>query len=270
MDPTAIVGAYVTENSLVSDTTYTLGTGMLYGWTVTSGIVKVSRQLVQDSAIDVDSLVAARTGEAIGRKIATEVVSGLGPASKAYTGIIPSLDSFGSGHSSGGYISLGTATTVKTFGSPSGVTEITGNVLAPATCFSMIDAVDPAYWYEGQGCAFYMTAAQALNQRQVIDSNGRPLINLDHSYDDGVIGTIGGFPVRVVNDLPVLTASTTGGPVFGNLEHAMVLRTVRGGNLLRLVERFADYLQIGFLQYTRGDSQPVDLRAAVTVKPSTS
>ena len=131
----------------------------------------------------------------------------------------------------------------------------------------MIEAVDPAYW---PGACWYMNAVQAMGMRQIVDSNNRPLLNLDNAFAEGAIGTIGGFPVKVVNEIPNLTASTNGGPIFGNLQHAMILRTVQGAGLMRLTERYADFLQVGYIGWVRGDSQPNDLRAAVTVTPSTT
>lgn len=260
-NPTSVKASYVTENTQVNETSYTFGQGMQYAWTLAI-LVKASLQLIQDSAVNVDQFVATRTGEAIGRQIAQEVISGTGASTKNMTGLIPSLSAFGSSNSSGGYFTLGVATSVKTFNAPSGATELVGNVLSPATVMKAVASVDPAYW---PGSAWYMNATQALNQRSVVDANGRPLLNLDNAYADGAIGSMAGFPVRVVNEIPNLAANTVGGPVFGNLSHAMVLRTVQGGTLMRLDQRYADFLQMGFLAYQRVDSQPVDLRACVTV-----
>ncbi len=264
-DPVNTVGSYITENAQVQDQDYVFGQGMMYAWTVTSGVIKASLQLLQDSSTSVDSFVAARVGESIGRKIAIEVMNGAGPDSKAATGIIPSLESFGSGNSSGGYVELGTATAVKMFSGDS--TELESNVLSPATVFAAQAQVDPAYW---PGSAWYMNARQALGMRQITDDNGRPLLNLDNAFADGSIGSIGGFPVRVVQEVPDLSASAVGGPIFGNLSHAMVYRNVAGAATLSLSERYADLLQHAWIGFQRFDSQPNDLRAAVTVKPASS
>jgi hypothetical protein len=51
----------------------------------------------------------------------------------------------------------------------------------------------------------------------------------------------------VDNNIPNLTASTVGGPVFGSLQHAMVRRIVRGAEVMRLTERYADFLAEGLL-----------------------
>jgi predicted phage gp36 major capsid-like protein len=247
-NPTTTLASYLTENTAVSDVNYVFGQGMLFSWTLVSGAILASLQQ-------------------IGRKLAAEVVNGAGPASEALSGIVPALTAYGatSSNASGGVLALGTATTVKMFSGST--TELSANVLAPATAFSMIAAVDPAYW---PGAKFYMNAAQALNMRQVVDDNGRPLLNLDNGFQDGCIGSIAGFPVKVVQEVGNLTASTVEGPMFGNMGAAMVLRTVEGAQLMRLTERWADYLQVGFIGYSRFDSQPNDMRAACVVKSSTT
>jgi hypothetical protein len=48
----------------------------------------------------------------------------------------------------------------------------------------------------------------------------------------------------------------------------MVRRTVRDGGVLRLSERYADFLAYGYIMYLRTDIRSNDLRAAVTVKPA--
>jgi HK97 family phage major capsid protein len=267
IDPTTTLGAYVSENSQVSDTTYTFGQGLAYGWTITSGVIKASLQLVNDSAIEVQRFVAARVGENIGRKIAAEVINGAGSGSSNYTGIVTALTAYGStgSNASGGVYDLGAATAVKTFAGTT--TELAANVLAPATCVSMITAVDPAYYDRAK---WYMNSAQAWGMRTIVDSNGRPLLNFDDGFADGAIGSLMGFPVVVDNNIANLTASTVGGPMFGNLDHAMLLRRVRNAGLMTLRERYADYLQIGWIGYVRGDSQPNDLRAVTVAKANST
>ena len=75
-----------------------------------------------------------------------------------------------------------------------------------------------------------------------------------------------GLSRKVDNNIPNLTASTTGGPIFGNLKPAMVYRVTRDTTVMRLQERYADYLAVGYIGYYRLDIRSNDLRAAVTVK----
>jgi len=96
------------------------------------------------------------------------------------------------------------------------------------------------------------------------------LLNLDDGVTQGTVGTIFGVPVVIDNACPNLTASTVGGPVLMSGEHAMVRREVKEVRIMRLVERFADYLCVAYLGWHRADSRSNDLRAAVTVKANTT
>jgi HK97 family phage major capsid protein len=183
---------------------------------------------------------------------------------------------------------LGTAQKVNCFAGvgASGITELNGNFLAPQSLVAMVQAVDPAYY---RNAAFYMPAQVAWNMRQVTDSSGRPLLNWANglSADDvqnsdythaSPVAQLFGFPVMIDNSIANLTASTCSGAIFGSLDRAMVMRTVRNDAqvtvsephpaTMRLTERYADYLQVGYIGYVRVDMRSNDLRAAVIAKPA--
>lgn len=277
VDPTSIVGQLVggqtaptanapaagpNENSQIYDVDYTFGQGTLSAYMYTSGVQKVSFQLANDSAFDVDGFVQARVGESLGRAKAAAAISGTG--SSQPLGIIPALANAPGGArvvtlaAGGGAAVPQTATGTDL--------EVATNTLAPTTLRQMIAAVNPAY--RALGAKFYMSDAQLLGLRGQVDSNGRPLINIQDGLTPGAPSTLWGYEVVVDENIPALsaTAGTVGGPVFGHLQSAMVLRTVTQSGLLRLNERYADLLQIGFIGYMRFDIKGNDLRAAVTVK----
>ena len=249
---------------------------MLNSWTMAVGPMLASLQLINDSAFDVGMFVADRFGEALGRQIAAQAVSGTG--SSAPLGIITALNARGAlSGATGGYYPLTAATAVKNFSGST--TELIANTLSPQTLIAMLQGVDPAYY---PGAKWFMNAAQAWGLRGIVDGNGRPILNFANGLtaddpDGGPGGSAGlvnspvatlfGFPVVIDNSIPNLTASTTGGPVFGNMGNAMVMRTVRSdASVMRLTERYADYLAVGYLGYYRFDIRSNDLRAAVTVK----
>jgi HK97 family phage major capsid protein len=233
----------------------------------TSGVQLVSFQLANDSAFDIDTFVANRVGESLGRAKAAAAISGTG--SSQPLGIVTALGAAGSSGTVGGAITqvggnltLKTANAVTTLGGST--TELTGNVLSFQTILAMIAAVDPAY--RSLGSKFYLNDMQGINMRSVVDSYGHPLWN--PNVQVGGNDSLYGFPVTVDNNIPNLVASTAGGPMFGHLPSAMVCRTVTQSGLLRLSERYADFLQIGFIGYMRFDIRSNDLRAAVVVKPA--
>jgi HK97 family phage major capsid protein len=268
-DPTTVVATILGENTQVSDVDYTFGQGTLGAYLFTNGANKVSFQLANDSAFDVDAFVTARIGEAHGRAQAQYAISGTG--SNQPLGVVPALGAKGSAGTSGGsisgvggYVTLAVGGAVKNFAGSS--TELISNTVNPTTCLSMIAAVDPAY--RAMGARWYMSDNQVMGLRGQVDSNGRPLLNMQDGLSEGAVGTVFGYEVQIDQNIPNLTASTAGGPIFGHLETAMVKRTVTQSGILRLSERYADFLQVGFIGYTRWDIRANDLRSAVTVKPA--
>jgi HK97 family phage major capsid protein len=156
-------------------------------------------------------------------------------------------------------------------------TELAANVLAPQTLVTMVQSVDPAYYKTPYGTAkWYMSAAQAFNFASVVDSQGRPLLDFLNGLDtdnvqsadynsNSAVGSLLGFEVVIDNSIGALTASTTSGPVFANLGHAMVKRQVNTASVLRLDQRYAELLAVGYIGFLRLDIRSNDLRAAVTV-----
>jgi HK97 family phage major capsid protein len=268
VDPTNVtaspVGSELTQLSIQN--LYIFGQGMLQAWPYAVGPVLASLQLVNDSAFDVDSFVADRFGEAIGRELAQLGINGTGSGQPL--GIITALSARGLVSQSGGYVQLGTATAVNVIGGGT-QTEIVGNLLSPQTLLNMIAAVDPAYRNDAKGkptAAFYVSDGQLKGLREVVDQYGRPLLV---QPDQGGNPVIYGYPVKVDPLIPALAASTVGGPVFGNLSQAMVTRTVTNAtSVMRLDQRYADYLAIGYIGFCRVDMRSNDLRAAVTVRPA--
>jgi len=266
IDPTNVTASPVANEltQLSIQNLYLFGQGMLNAWPYAVGPMLASLQMVNDSAFDVDQFVAERFGEALGRELATLGVSGTGSGQPL--GIIPALSARGAVSQSGGYLQLGTATAVNVIGGGT-QTELVGNLLSPQTILNMIASVDPAYRNAPDGsplASFYVSDAQLKGLREVVDQYGRPLLV---QPDQGGAPIVYGYPVKVDNALPALTASTVGGPVFGNMSAAMVTRTVTNSvTVLRLTERYADYLAVGYLGFARVDMRSNDLRAAVTVK----
>lgn len=229
-------GGTANENQQVGDLDYVFGQGTLGAYMYTSGVQKISIQLANDSAFDLDAFVSARVGESLGRAQAQVAISGTG--SNQPLGIITALNA-ASGLTSGGVLTLGTATSVNTLSGAT--TELGGNVLSFGTILKVIHGIDPAY--RDLGASWYFNDSVAINEMTVTDSYGHPL--WQPSVQAGKPDTLYGFPVVIDNNLPNLTASTASGAIFGHLPSAMVKRTVNQSGLIRLTERYADFLQVG-------------------------
>lgn len=230
-DGTAIKGAIVGENTQVTEQDEVFGQANLGAYMYTSKIIRVSFQLLQDSALDINAFLARRCGERIGR-IAAD------------------------------HFAVGTGT-----GQPQGITVgLTLNqetaVASKVSYDDLVDlehTVDPAYRGRGR----YVLADSVLRElRKLKDTQGRPL--WVPSVQAGVPSTLNGHQYEVDNSLPAFAAGAK--PlVFGDIEAAYVVRLVNGAQVLRLTERYADFLQVGFLGFQRIDAVVQDAAAAATL-----
>lgn len=275
-DPTGQLGKYVSENTqLTGSDLIEFGQGMLYAWMISSDVIKGSFQIMNDSAFDIDSFVRDRVAERIGRKIAAELWTGSGPASSALTGISTAMTAYnaaftrintaGATPALGGYYQAAAGETAYWFGKGTTATATLANgMISWQTVLGMIGTIDPAYRASGR-CRFFMNDVVQQNLRLLTDAYARPLWVPDVQVgpDSGPVARLEGFPITVdQNSGNVSTsAATAGGLLFGDLYTGMVLRHVQPGGILTLRERYADFLQVGWIGYQRYDSQPNDFRA---------
>lgn len=276
VDPTQIVGRYITETNQLgfggdsNGTDYQFGQGMLNAWTIVSGVILASVQLINDSAFDVDGFVNDRIGESIGRKVAAEIHNGSGAT--AFLGIETALSARGhqgtaalggvyrSG-TSGNWAATAGGSAFTILGGTSAQTKLANGLIGFDDVLGMISTVDPAYRNTGR-CIFVSNDITLSMLRSITDAFGHPLWS--PSVAPGQPDTLYGFPIIVdQNTSGVSTsASTAGGLIFGDFKTAMVARQVNGATMMRLTERYADYLQVGYLGYIRMDARSNDLRAA--------
>lgn len=281
VDPTSIVGRYITEQNQLgfggdsNGTDYQFGQGMLNAWTIVSGVILASIQLINDSAFDVDGFVNDRIGESIGRKVAAELHSGSG--SSAILGIETALNARGHQASPGmgGVYLSGTATNwsataasyawsmyQKAAGTgDTSLVKLANGLIGFDDILGMIMTVDPAYRKSGRA-TFVCNDLTLAMLRTITDAMGRPIWSPNVVPDQP--DTLYGYPVIIDQNTSAVstTASTAGGLLFGDFKVAMVGRQVNGATMLRLTERYADYLQVGYLGYVRMDARSNDLRAA--------
>lgn len=224
-DDTANVGAILAENTQVTEQDVTLGTASIDAYMYTSKLVRVSLQLLQDSGINFDAWLARKLGERIGRILNQHFTTGTGTAQP--DGIV-------------------TSATVGVTGT--GSFASTGGI-AYDNLIDLVEALDPAYG-AGDGLRWMMHQTVRKAARKLKDSQGRPL--WEPSLQTGQPDSLLGYPVSLNNDMATLAASSKS-LLFGNIREAYVARLVTGVNLLRLEERYADFLQRGFLAFQRAD-----------------
>jgi HK97 family phage major capsid protein len=111
-------------------------------------------------------------------------------------------------------------------------------------------ALDPAYIPNANWVFSSVTRAFIMGQK---DLYGRPLFI--PSPNSGTLDQILGRPITLNQALPsavnISSSLTATGVLFGDFSQGYLLRTDGGISILRLDERFADTLEVGFIGYSR-------------------
>ncbi len=229
-DDTANEGALLTEGSQVGEQDLTIGRRSLQAFTYTSKLVRVSLQLLNDSAFPLESWLAGKLGERIGRAAAGHFATGTGI--KQPEGIT-------------------TGATVGKTGANGQTTSLIYDDL-----IDLEHSVDPAYRSQGR---YAMNDLTLKVIRKLKDGQSRPIWVPVPA--PGFPSTINGFEYTIDNKMPVPAASAKS-IIFGDIKAGYVVRQVQGVQMMRLNERYADYLQVGFFGFSRIDAM-VDDSAAI-------
>lgn len=226
VNDTTVVGAILAENaSIGSAVDVTFGSLTFKAYMYTSNPVLVSYQLMQDSTFDMDALLADLLAERIGRILNTHFTTGTGTAQPR--GVVT--------------------------GATLGKTGLTGQTVSVIydDLVDLVYSVDRAYRPQGQ---FMMNDLSIAVVRKLKDSQNRPI--WEPSTQAGEPDRLMGYRVVPNNDVAVMAANAKS-ILFGDFSKYKV-RTVREMSLLRLVERYADFLQVGFIMFGRWDGNLVN------------
>lgn len=237
LDDTANVGRLLAENTQLTQTDVAFGTKTLKAYVYSSDLVLVSLQLMMDSGFDIEQDLRDALGERIGRIMNQHFTTGTG--SSQPQGLV-----------TGGTVGVTGATgTTTTFGADSGV--VYDNLI------SLVHSVDPAYRASGR-CRWMLGDTALSAVRRVKNTQNIPL--WQPSMQDGVPDNLLGYPVEVNPDMPTPAANAKT-IAFGDFYAGYLIRMVRDVQLVRLDERFADYLQVGFFGFARADGLVRDANA---------
>ena len=232
MDYTAITGELKTENSAATDdggNDIVFGQKVLNAYLYDSEVVKVSVELLQDSAFSMDGLLTDCFGESLGRTVNTALTTGTG--SSQPNGIVTA--------SAAG----------KTAAS---ATAITGDEL-----IDLLHSVDPAY--RSSPSARWMFNDSTLAAiRKLKDGQGNYLWQMG-DIRSGEPNTILGHSYAV-NQAMASIATGNKTILFGDMSKYIVRRA---GNMqmLALRERYMDSLQVGFIAFMRADGELLNTAA---------
>jgi HK97 family phage major capsid protein len=232
--------ATLAENTQANEVAITLGQQTFGAYKYTSNIVKVSLELLQDSAFDLDAYLTDLFGIRFGRGYEAAFTTGAG-GGNAPTGILTALNA----------LDL-TWPIAQGANANSGNAGDTGaNSIGTVDLTELEHSVDPSYRRRGK----WMFHDQTLRQlKQLLDKFGRPiwLPGIAVNAPD----TLYGYPYVINQQMPQIAPNAVT-VLFGDLQK-FVIRKVRDMQLLRLVERYADFGQVGFIAFSRVDSNLVD------------
>lgn len=222
---TGNVGELLAENTATAEQDITFGSVTIDAFMYSSKLVRVSIQLMQDSAFDMEGFLARKLAERIARITNTHFTTGTG-----------------TGQPRG----LVTAAPVGKTGATGQTTSIIYDDLV-----DLEHSVDPAYRRNG-GWMLHDSSLKVV--KKLKDSQNRPLWmpGLAVQAPDTILG----YRYVINQDVPVMAANAKS-VLFGDLSKYLI-RSVRQVILKRLEERYAELLQIGFIAFQRFDGDLID------------
>lgn len=231
---TAQTGALLAEGVQVSEVDVTLSNIIFGAYKYTSNMTRVSIELLQDSAFDLDAYLKEKFATRIGRILNTQFTTGTG--SNQPHGIITAATA--------GPTAVGAA------GNDGGA-ETGGTSIGSDDLYALEHSVDPLY---RRGASFMFHDSTLLALKKLKDKYGRPLWTPGLAVDSP--DTINGYPYSVNNDMATIAVNAKT-VAFGQLKKYLI-RRVKEISVLRLVERYADYGQVAFVAFARYDGNLLD------------
>lgn len=225
-DDTGNVGILIGENVQATDLDATLGQVILNSYPFSSRVIRVSYKLLGAEFGGLEDLIARILGRRIGRAAAAYFATGTGSSQPQG-------------------ISVGASA---------------GHTFAAAAALQYDDltglkySLDAAYH---NGAEFVMNQNTLQLIEELEDNDGRPLWL--PGLADRAPATILGHGYQVDNSMPDATTGLRS-MVFGQLSEYYV-RQNGPVRLMRLVERYADFYQVGFLGYQELDGKVMDSSA---------
>jgi len=237
VDDTSVTGALLAEANaaVVSDMTFANKT--LNAYTYTSNIVKITMELMQDSAFDLEAFLR----EAFARRLGTAINAALttGDGSAKPQGVIPAATAYSTG--------VGAA------------------ALTRDNLVDLVHQVDPAY---RPGAIFMMNDATLgyIKKLAFGTSDDRPL--WQPSIREGEPDRLEGYRYIINQSMADIGASAKS-VAFGDFSK-YIIRIAGPATMLRLNERYAEYLHTGFIAYQRVDGELLSANAIKVLQHAAS
>ncbi|MEW6473440.1 MAG: phage major capsid protein [Actinomycetota bacterium] len=228
VDDTANSGEIVAEHgTFAAGADVTFGTKSLPTYKYMAGgasnlPIKVSVELLQDSAFDVESFLVKALATRIHRAQSAHWATGTG-----------------TGQPEGLFV-----------GGSSGLTLASASTVTHDELVSIVHNVDPEYRNLGN-CKWVMNDATLEVIRKLKDSDGRPLYwNGSNDMGSELKGTLLGYPVVIDQGAPTFAVNAEV-LAFGDIREGYVIRRVNDIQIVVLNELYAPNGQVGFMAWTR-------------------
>lgn len=218
-DDTSNEGAIIAENAADSEQDLVFSEIKMLAYKYTSRIIRVSFELLQDNAFNLEAYLAEVMGERLGRAQASD---------------------FAAGTNSGQPQGLNAATSGKT---AAGTTAVTYDEL-----LDLKHSVDPVYRVNGR---WFMNDATLLAVKKLQDSDGRKLWQPDVAAS--LPATLDGSPYTIDQGMPAMATGLK--PIVFGDGSGYAVRRVNGMRMKRLVELYAANDQVGFVALERCDGR---------------
>lgn len=229
MDDTSNKGAILAENTADTELDVAFGTKQLDAYKYTSKIIRVSEEILQDDAVGLEGIIRDAMAERLGRIVNEHLTTG---TSTGQPNGIVTASSLGSTAASG--------------------TAVTFDDL-----IDLFHSVDPSYRAD-PSTAFMFNDSTLKAFRKLKDSNGN-FIWQPADVRTGSPATLLGETFVINQDMADIGLSARS-IVYGAMNRYIV-RRVREFSLKRLVERYAEFYQVGFLGFGRFDGELLDTGA---------
>ena len=230
INDTATDAGLISEAAAVTVQDMTFANAQLSAYNYASQ-VRVSMQLLQDNAFDLNAFLAEAMGERIAR--ATNGAFTTGTGSSQPQGIIT--------------------------GASLGKTAASATAIAADDILDLIHSIDPSYRNKPTfGLMAHDNVIAAIRALGLGSANDFPIFI--PSMEAGQPDKLFGYNIYYNNDME--SAITTGKKTLLAADFSkFVVRSAGGVQMVRLNERYMDELEVGFVSYARKDSKVLDTRA---------
>jgi HK97 family phage major capsid protein len=235
-------GRIIGQDVQIAETDIVFGQVTFNAYIGSSDLVLIPLALMEDSYFDMDALVARLLGIRLGRLLNQKCTIGSGTAEP--TGIVTAAVT------AGNVLTLGAGNTAS---------------IAYNNLVDLEHSVDPAYRFNPATRWMFSDTMLKLIKK-LVDGNNRPLWQpgLTASFREGAaVDLVASKPTildhpYVINQDMAVPAANAYSMLFGDMSCYKLRRVSGGVTVLRLVERYADYLQVGFTAFMRIDGNLID------------